>query len=315
LCSFVAKKSYFMKTIKSYFTLLELVVSMGVFVVLLLSSTIIFNSAQKTWALADEKIQTSNNARLALDVIAKDIETSICFYEFSGNRIKVPWWHKPKYFSSNAVSPSLYRNELINMVSMNNRPRSSSYTNLCEIKIQLRYKNKLSNKNTGKLYRNYTDIKNGALYNWGIVHASNTITGPVDESVNPPYNEKGNYTVGLIGGNNAFTSNNDSSKYNQLLISHVYELKFYCYDENGNLIENYDAGGVALPDALTAPTEYPFSVDIELTLLPEEAWNKWVVLAGTLNGESADAAAFRRRYQQTYTKTVFLGNRGQYEHN
>jgi hypothetical protein len=293
-----------MKIKKTYFTLMELVVSMGVFAILLLSSTMIFNAAQKAWALSDEKVMTSNDARLALDVIAKDIESSICFYEYGGVRIKVPWWHKPIHTGS----PGEYRNELLNMVSINNRPRSTAYTNLCEIKIQLYYYNDLTRSNAGKIYRSYTDIARGAKYNWGAVRSGNEITG-VDE----------NYTVGKTGASNAFTANTNSSTTNQALISYVYELNFYCYNEDGDLIENYidyDAVPlVALPDTLTTPTEYPFSVDVELTLLPKESWEKWVVMAGTLTGESADAAAFREKHQQTYKKTVFLGDRGQYEYN
>ena len=62
---------------RSFFTLLELLVSMGVFAVLMLALMQFFTSAQNIWSNSNSKTEMFDDARLALNIMATDLQ---CMY-------------------------------------------------------------------------------------------------------------------------------------------------------------------------------------------------------------------------------------------
>ena len=65
------------KRTKSFFTLLELLVSMGVFAILMLALMQFFSSAQNIWTNSNTKTDMFDEARLAMNIIATDLQ---CLY-------------------------------------------------------------------------------------------------------------------------------------------------------------------------------------------------------------------------------------------
>jgi type II secretory pathway pseudopilin PulG len=256
---------------KYYYTLLELVVSMGVFAILLLVVSIIFSTAQRAWTQSNAKAEMFENARVAMDMITRDIQSITSRYK----GYKTPFWYKPK------SGTNAYSNELINFVAS-----VSGYSDPCEVKYQLYYRNDLSGNSAGYLNRSVTNNR-----------------------PDPKWNFENNFTVGLTNSSNAFTANNDSSFWPQSggLIQYVTNLTFICYDETGNPITGITE--TSNPDDLIIP----FSIEISLTLLDKDSWKKWVELAGTVTGESAEAKTFRKKHERAFTKTILIGDRGQYD--
>jgi len=53
--------------------------------------------------------------------------------------------------------------------------------------------------------------------------------------------------------------------------------------------------------------EFPYSIQIDLTLLDKNSWTKWKNIS-----DSAQAEDFRKQNERKFTKTVLIGDRGQY---
>ena len=74
------------KKIKHCFTLLELLVSMGVFAILMLALMQFFSSAQTIWTTSNAKTDMYENAKIAMNLIAADLMN--LYYEHGGDNPK-----------------------------------------------------------------------------------------------------------------------------------------------------------------------------------------------------------------------------------
>jgi hypothetical protein len=253
---------------KSYFTILELILSMGIFVVLLLIVSMIFTTAQESWTESAERVTAFENARIAMELMTRDIQS--IYYRDN----KIPFWYKSQSGSD------AYSNQSLDFVSYIDTAPSGAESNLCEVKYQLWYTTDAASDSVGWLMR--------------------SVTG--DNS--SKWNFYENLTAGLTGSDNAFTANNDSSEPYQKLIPYVTSLTFNCYDDEG----------FSISGTTDAVVELPFSIELNLSVLDIDTWRKWIELGGTPGNLSGDPASdFRTKYERTFTKTVLLGNRGQYD--
>ena len=289
-----------LKIVRKYFTLVELLATMAILSILVLVAFQFFSTAQNTWSITEAKRSTFEDARIALDIISRDIE---CAYYGNGT---APFWHW------NGGRPSgwgEYRNELIAFVSNTPIPPNSACASvLCEVKYQLYYATSHSDTNDGWVRRSVTGSKNS------------------DGTDNPKWNYLNNFTVGYTtnAGNpvSAFTANSNSSEDYQKLIPYVLDLSFTCDTDT-------DTGTVINPDTTTSTAAdsydvrvnqpyFPTVVTVSLTVMDRESWQKWIKLQGSnvyhgdfdepLNSPSRN---FRTSHQITFTKMVYLGNRGQ----
>ena len=74
------KKSCFRKKLrscKSFFTLIELVVAMAVFSVIMLVMMQFFGSAQQAWSGSSARSQIFENAKLAMDMMSRDLQSAV----------------------------------------------------------------------------------------------------------------------------------------------------------------------------------------------------------------------------------------------
>jgi len=144
----------------------------------------------------------------------------------------------------------------------------------------------------------YTESSNDGNAGWIMRSVTGNITNdstPDSLISNAKWNYQGNLTAGLSGAGNAFTEDNDSSDHYEKLVPYVTELIFKCYPKNG---PSYS--GVI--DEVTA---FPYSINVSISMLGRNAWKKWL----TLNGDAANK--YLAEHEQTFNKTIFIGDRGQ----
>ena len=114
---------------RKYFTLIELMAAMGVFAIIMLIMLSFFSSAQKAWTNCANRGQIYENARIAMDLISRDLQ---CAYY---DKDKIPFWNKgyTNYILANAV----YNQEALCFVSATNIAPDGCNSKICEIKYQL----------------------------------------------------------------------------------------------------------------------------------------------------------------------------------
>ena len=187
----------------------------------------------------------------------------------------IPFWHKSQSDSNE------FSNQSLNFIARTNFQQEGATTNLSEIKYQLYYTSDTKDSNCGWVMR--------------------SVTG--DNSVDDKWNFISNLTVGLTGADNAFTANNDSSENYQKLIPYVTDLSFTCYDRD-NIISS-------TTDAVVA---FPFYIQLSMSIMDKDSWNKWINIGGQPDNlqSSGSVYDFRKKHERTFTKTVLIGDRGQY---
>jgi len=291
--------------IKDKFTLVELIAAMGIFSLIMVMVITLFLSAQTIWRKSSQESQVFENARIALDLMARDIQCA--YYEVN----KTPFWFKP---ATNYAAPDkIYNNPSICFIADTLVPPNPyCESKMCEIKYQLygmTYGTK--NANDGWLLRSATgDRKDDGSDN--LYNAASNPTGKLKF-----YNL---YTIRVRGGSpsaQVYTLDTGSSDAWENVIPYVTTLTFECNRRDGSPIAGYSPASATTSYTLNKPkldnTPFPFSIRINMTLLDSDSWNKWRVLAkaGTATAEPAAAVTFRQQRERKFSKTVLLGERGQ----
>lgn len=300
-----AKKTIFFE--RKLFSLIELIIAMAIFAVLLVIVAQFYISAHRATSRMHEQSNTFENAKIALDLMTRDIQC--VFYENS----QTPFWHwSPPDPASPPSSWGQYRNEFLAFVTATNvLPNDNCTSKLCEVKYQKYYATNHSDTNDGWLRRSVTGnkISDGTdnpkwnYYNNLVVGYTTTHTTVIDEITL----EEVEVPIA------AFTANSVSSDNYQKVIPYVVDLSFKCFDKGGFEITPNQTTSTS-SDAGTI-SEFPFSIEITLTLMDKNSWNKWISIGGDVNpkNDTGTVETFRKKHERTFKKTVLIGNRGQYE--
>lgn len=302
------------------FTLIELLVSMAVFSVLMGALIGFFNSAQKVFTNSIRRNEMYENAQIAMDLITRDLQS--VYYQNE----HTPFWHWAP--SPTASTWGKYRNPLLAFVSATSiPPNDDCNSKLCEVKYQKYYATNHDDDLDGWLRRSVTGDMTSSGKNLKCNFYNNFKVG---------YGTANDNSTGTDLPTSAFTAEGNSDKYEtsnsssinscmnfERVIPYVVELKFTCRDRAGNVI-NPDSTTSAADDSAVC-TEFPYSIDISLTLMDKAAWKKWEALdntpyhstklltADTKGDDEEDKAwEFRKNHQRTFTKKIFIGDRGQY---
>lgn len=289
------------KATRKYFSLVELMAVMAILSILILVAFQFFSTTQNTWIVTDAKKSTFEDARIALDLISRDIESA---YYGDGS---APFWH---WNGSRPGGWKEYRNELLAFVTDTAIPPNSKCTStLCEVKYQLYYA-------AGRTTQD--DIENE-----GWVRRSVTGNKNSSDSDNKKWNYLNNFIVGFTTSNDSdgnpiasFTANSMSSEDYQKLIPHVIDLSFICYTGTGTVI-NPDTTTSTTADSYDVRVQQPYFptvVTVSLTVMDKDSWQKWIKLQGGYvypANETTAAQVFRVNHQVTFTKMIYLGDRGQ----
>jgi type II secretory pathway pseudopilin PulG len=312
---------------KSFFTLLELIISLGVLSLILVISMQFLSTSQQIWKFANNKQNSSMNARIALNMISRDLQSVY----YGDDSSYAPFWH---CYPQKKTAWKEYRNELLAFVGTTSVPPNDVCTSdLYEIKYQ-------------NYYYDGTSKTDKELNGW----LRRSITGNMStKGENRKWNFFSNYSVSYGNKNSAFTANSNSSDSYQKLIPYVTNLSFTCYDKNGDIIPaqvpsnntssqynleedtKLNLDGVWTNELNVPYFAPPYSINITLSLMDKESWNKWISMISKadrknlnpyiedINNENKNAmnqtAAYRFRIknQRIFSSTVFIGNRGQYE--
>ncbi len=298
-----------MKTVYKNFTLIEIAVTMAIFSVIILGIMGFLRTIHKTSNISRGEKNMFENSRMALDVISRDLQ---CIYYGPDS---APFWHW------NGNSPSSwgeFRNELLAFVSTTPLPPNNVCTSdLCEVKYQLYYTTDPNNDLAGWLTRSVTgnrEDEDEDNLRWNF-------NNNYDDDPSP------NFLVGFTSSTDgdgipyaSFTANSASNDDYQRLIPYVTKFEITCYDREGNIISpdtqtSTDAVSTSTqPETTPAGMEFPYSVQISISLMDRYAWRKWISIEGvdlSLEDESTKAANFRRQHERTFTETVLIGERGQ----
>lgn len=297
---------------------------MAVLSILILASFTFFSSIQSTWSVTNSKQESFENARIALELISKDLETAYFGGDTPTTGIAPFWNWKPASTLPNAYIR--YQNGHLAFIGKTSAPPNDNCTSpYCEIKYQLYYTTG-HDDNEGWIIRSVTGDKtdSGAdvfkwnwLNNFNVSYTCDSIT------------EANRYTTP------SYTLNSQSSGYYQKLTPYVLDLSFIC-DTNIDY-DPLDSTSFIPPDTRTdtngnpwpipygnpwsnsTTTKFPSVVTISMTLMDKSSWDKWVSLCGAnvyhaplYEGTSNDTARiFREGHQMTFTRMVYLGDRGQ----
>ncbi|HCE44841.1 MAG TPA: hypothetical protein DET40_14975 [Lentisphaeria bacterium] len=315
---------------KNSFTLIELIAAMGVFSILMLVMLSFFDGAQRAWSNCINRGQIYENARVAMDLITRDLQCA--YYEVD----KTPFWYKG-YTSYSGASDEMYNQQMLAFVAVTSVPPSDNCNSkICEVKYQLYNYDAsfggLDPKKEGWLMRSATGDRREDPVGSGTyvdnVYSALNVSGKLNY-----YN---NFTVSKDGAptatTNVFTANSASSEDFQKVIPYVTKLEFISYYRSvtpatwlpPSVIEIApdlvgDGASYPLP-ASTYKMTFPYSVRIEISLLDQVAWTKWKAMGGKryvdssgvlVDSGNATAEDFRVKNERIFIKTVILGERGQ----
>ena len=279
-----------------FFSLLEMTLALGVFLILMTVMLRFYSSAFSMTSKVSRKNMVFENARIAMDIITRDLQS--IYYR---NEV-IPFWHwKP---DSKPAPWKEYRNELLAFISATSLlPNKDCKSNLCEVKYQLYYSTNKKNSYNGWLRRSVTGDRLTSAPD--IIHVK----------WNFYYNHNVGYKTDISSkSSSAFTANSSSVENYQKVIPYVTELSFICYDRDGNSIEA-DKNINEAEDA-GKTTDFPYSIEITLKLMDKDSWAKWLGLfsdGGVYPKiEPVSARTFRKNNERKFTKTIFIGDRGQY---
>jgi type II secretory pathway pseudopilin PulG len=269
---------------KKNFTLIELIAAMGVFSIIMLLLISFFSSAQSIWNLTRQKNAMYENARISLDLMARDIQC--IYYEYE----KIPFYHYP---GTGAVNDT----EALYFVSATNvLPNYDCNTRLCEIAYKF-YNQDVSTAGAwtghGWLVRSVTgDDKTTPNAAW------NYYGKPTEKQAaeTPPLGK----VYDASDSSFAFTQNSNSRDVFNTVIPNVVNLSFKCFKNDGALIDPADISADYRNSKMI-----PYSIMIELTLLDRESWLKWKAVGGL----PTDPLLLNNR--RVFSRTVLIGERGQ----
>ncbi len=308
-----------------WFTLIEMIVAMGVFSVLLVIMLSFFGSAQRAWSDSSAIGEVYENARIAMDLMARDIQSAYYEADTAG---EIPFWHRGRMDSVWGANYEPYYNECLSFISVTDPPNSNCSTKLCEVEYQLAYHN--------------SGTTNPKLEGWLRKSVTGDFNSDSPKTVNKRYNFRQNFNVGDTDGvpanpTKVFTGNyasrgdmieDDGSGLNDTsgvlpikdgfkkIIPYMVHLEFHCFKKDGTEIE---------PDATgSATTVFPYSINFKFILLDRTSWDKWKALGGDptqiyynhagnvlIENDNPTAKDFRLKRQRVFTKTIYLGDRGE----
>ena len=326
---------------KLRFTLVELIMAMAVFSILALIMMRFYSSAQQVWSKASQRTEMYNDAHVALDLMARELQCVMYDNDNTEQGVYPFWFQKIRNVSSPAAggdplniyyptsTQSNFEWTQLNFIAATDLKPKNAVSNICEIRysfvpagIAILPAQSIDGKiiSEGWLVRSCTGDDSVAQWNF---------TTPLPRLGGPATRIKD------IWGDTVNTGNDSSAPY-QRVISGVYMLKFTCYymDVSGTWRESYPiryssttgvfsfgdgtnglgATGTGTAGTLATAgldgTPLPDAIRIDLFMMSPTDWREWKVKIDS--GDVTGSEKIKLQRMRTFSKTVFINNRLSY---
>jgi type II secretory pathway pseudopilin PulG len=287
------------------FTLLELILAMGILMIIMMIMLSFFSAAQKAWMSSSANAEIYENARVAMDLMTRDLQAALYNDDNSTQGI-YPFWHES--------------NSRINFISATSVGDSADLTNIIR---EVKY----ARSDGTTMTLDGLNIGTNLLKGGWLVRSVTGVSMRDTSDPNTPTNPLNKYNFDLFprsdGDPNrvykvfkAFPDATNtviqSSKDFNYVVPYVVSLKFTCYN---NRVQDMVSAGIYVPSSSTIAeaTYFPYAIGIELVLLDRTSWAKWIAMGGSVPdpvaSDSAAAKTFREAHQKTFTTIIYLGSR------
>ena len=315
------------KHIIRYYTIVEVMVAMSIFLVMMTIMMQFFGSAQKVWNLSSKKNEMYANARVAMNIMTREVQSML--YANDGNDLpnsKYPFWFECTTTDVNVtMAPNIKTHfkdtdELsedssgtpyltaLNFIATTDIKSIDKTPNICEIRYRFI-----------PLYLNGSKLEGGYLQRkcteeYYDASGTDTITpsGATDD-----YNFEANLYNPPANRVNIIWTPPSPSKFDfRTVIRGVYSLKFTCYVWNGTTLvplvpmrrsdgKDIDSGAVPGCD-LSNGNPVPVAVRIDMKLLSAADLKK---LGIAINDGNAKQIKNIKQTMRTFSKVIYLGKR------
>lgn len=219
------------------FTLVELLVAMGVFAIIMLALMRFFASAQRIWVDSNNKVSMFEDARIALNLISRDLQ---CSYYSSD--------YKYLFYYQNTHPTTNNAEDALAFVAKIEDPPSGCFTPYAEVQYWLcTVDDTLRRKIIWE-----KDSSGGSESSWNFLNYTPTDGASVDTVFEP--------------ANRSTAVTTDAKK--NIVIPYVVDLSVTPYkmelDSNKKLVETG-----------TDYTKFPYAVFVSLTVLDKDSYVKW----------------------------------------
>ncbi len=291
------------------FTLLELILAMGILTVIMVIMLSFFSAAQKAWMASSANSEIYENARVAMDLMTRDLQAAL-YNDDNSDKGIYPFWHESdsriNFISATSIGDSADGANIIREIkyarsdgtTMTLNGLNTGTTNLIKGGWLVRSVTGVSKRDSSD-----PNTETNALnkYNFDLFPRG----GPSGGDPNRVYKV---FRAFPDAGGTQIQSSNDFN----YVVSCVVSLNFTCYSDR--VQDMVSAGIYTLSSSSTAEATYfPYAIGIELVLLDRNSWTKWIAMGGNVpdpdGSDSATAKAFREAHQKTFTTIIYLGSR------
>jgi type II secretory pathway pseudopilin PulG len=334
---------------KLHFTLIELLMAMAVFTIISLIMMRFFNSAQQIYSKVNQKNSFYSDARIALDLIARDLQCAMYNNEDTTQGVCPFWFQKVRDITSNYYpAPASLEQTQLNLIVVTDMKPSYAQSTLCEIRYGFVPADVLppgTNPYAIPAAESAETNSGGANISIGegwLVRSCIFDKNP-DASVNAHwdfYAKPRRNSDGTLGSDTrvvdvfATSAAPDSHSY-RAVIPGVYELKFTCYVldpatgyhvtikpmmTDGSLSTTSGTFGVPSVLLTASPrngnintfigTPFPVAVKIDLSLMAPSDWREWHDAVDRVDTSTANR--IKQQRMRTFSRTVFLDNKVSY---
>ena len=326
------------KNIVRPYTIIEVMVAMGIFLVMMTIMMQFFTSAQKVWSLASKKNMLYADARVAMNLITRELQSMLYDNDADSTNI-YPFWYQwtsidecydggvtrptelKDYFVTNKDLPDDSGTPyltVLNFISTTDIKPVDEGSDVCEIRYRFIpvYYTTSSPKSTndvlgGKLQRCCTS----EYYDDGGT-TKETPSDPGDD-----YNFASNPYPTASRASTIWKTNSKAPDF-KTVITGVYALRFTCFGWNSGLalLDAMDSSGTKQgPGTITAynlttGTPKPVAVRIDMKLMDPKDLKKlayYIYVSGSSSGYKKEAADKQiralKQTMRTFSKVIYLG--------
>ena len=281
---------------KKRFTLVELLVSLGIFSILLVLFMQFFSGMRLSWTNSEKRSEISSNVRIAMDMLSTLLSatyySTASLYEGAEGQFPFQLTNMANcpgkmYFAvkTNIDLPGTSPIRFMG-VQVPNASETFGVTNGL-YKLYLTVLSNDSSANNGNVYpRYFPEFIDGS-------------TPPNELSATAAL---GNLRTNLNG------KLQGSSNHKIELLRNVTDFKITAYDYDGAVISPVTVGIESSVFCV------PGAVEIQISVLKDEDFTAWANMKGGVWGaETSDARAFRIEKQLTFTRRIYIGDRWKME--